>query len=285
MEPFRCGDISDRHITVDFNHPLADLPLTVTASVHSVLGSGMEKGGGCMELGEALGTGPGMQVRWRGRPTDFFSASPFERTDDTSDRIFYEKPRLVSHLDAKAREIISGIYDRHLQPGMRVLDLMSSWQSHISKNPDLARVTGLGMNSEELEANPRLTDFLVRDLNLEPTLPFDDQSFDAVICTASVEYLTQPFKVFEDVRRVLSPGGLFMITFSNRWFPPKSIRIWNDIHEFERMGLVLEYFHKDGGFRDLGTESVRGFPRPEDDKYYGEYFFADPVYCVYGKKA
>jgi hypothetical protein len=74
------------------------------------------------------------------------------------------------------------------------------------------------------------------------------------------------------------------MTFSNRWFPPKSIRIWKELHEFERMGLVLEYFERTGRFQDLETFSMRGIPRPWDDKYFPQMRFSDPVYAVWGRK-
>ena len=92
-----------------------------------------------------------------------------------------------------------------------------------------------------LEANPRLTAGVLHDLNSNPSLTFDDGQFDAVLCTVSLEYLGQPLDVFADVARVLKPGGLFVVSFSNRWFPPKAIRIWKELHELERLGLVTEY--------------------------------------------
>jgi SAM-dependent methyltransferase len=99
-----------------------------------------------------------------------------------------------------------------------------------------------------------------------------------------VEYLVRPFELFEEVARVLKPGGPFIVTFSNRWFPPKVIRAWTELHEFERMGMVLEYFLKSGQYRDLETYSVQGLPRPENDKYFGQMLYADPVYAVWGRK-
>jgi len=106
-----------------------------------------------------------------------------------------------------------------------------------------------------------------------------------VICTVSVEYLTDPLAVFDEVARVLRPGGVFAVTFSNRWFAPKAIRIWLELHEFERPGLVLEYFLNGGAFKDLHTLSLRGLPRPQTDKYYVQNRVADPVFGVWGSRA
>jgi ubiquinone/menaquinone biosynthesis C-methylase UbiE len=141
------------------------------------------------------------------------------------------------------------------------------------------------MNAEEMKNNPQLTEHVVHDLNEKPRLPFEDATFDRVICTVSVEYMTQPVAVFDEIARVLKPDGILMHTFSNRWFPPKAIKLWTELHEFERMGLVLEYFHRSGKFNNLQTFSTRGWDRPETDKYYPDMPQSDPVFAVWGQKA
>ena len=141
------------------------------------------------------------------------------------------------------------------------------------------------MNADELSANPHLSSHVVHDLNGDPKLPFSDGSFDFIVCTVSVEYLSRPFQVFAEAARVLKPGGYFIVTFSDRWFPPKVIRLWTELHPFERMGLVLEYFRQSGRFSSLATESYRGWPRPPDDKYYPQLGFSDPVFAVWGRRA
>ena len=98
----------------------------------------------------------------------------------------------------------------------------------------------------------------------------------------SVEYLIDPRAIFREAARVLRHGGCLVITFSNRWFPTKAIRIWEALHEFERPGLVLEYFIDSGIYHDLQTWSLRGLPRPPDDPYADRLAAADPVYAVWG---
>lgn len=283
VEPFRCVDVSDATLRVSFNHPLAAFPVDLGATILNISDKPVDRGGTCYDWLEVAATGPGMQIRVNGKPTDFFSDNPFDRDDNQPDPRFYEAPRFVNHLDERAISVITGLYAEQLKPGMRVLDLMSSWTSHL---PDISfsEVVGLGMNTEELQANNRLSRFMVQDLNQTSILPFETASLDAVICTASVEYLIKPFEVFAEISRILKPGGRVIMTFSNRWFPPKAIRIWKELHEFERMGLVLEYLLQSGAFENLHTFSMRGLPRPETDKYYGQQLYSDPVYAVWGEK-
>jgi len=206
------------------------------------------------------------------------------KSDETDDTLFYQQPRLVNHIDDKARETIEEIYGSLMSPGMDVLDLMSAWRSHVPDNSKLKSLVGLGMNAQEMADNPQLTDYKVHDVNDNPKLPFADNSFDLVVCTVSAEYLIHPDDVFASVANVLRPGGVFALTFSNRWFPPKVIRLWPGLHEFERMGLVLEYFNRSGRFGDFHTFSSRGWPRPEGDKYYPEFLTSDPVYAVWSRR-
>ncbi|MGE5153348.1 MAG: methyltransferase domain-containing protein [Bdellovibrio bacteriovorus] len=281
--PCRLTQVDGERINVDFNHPLAERPLRLRVSIEEIWAQGEERGGRCNEVAELItANGPGMQARWRDLPTDFWSDQPFRRRDPRPDPEFYREPRLVDHLDRVAIAQIQGLYGRLVPAGSRVLDLMSSWHSHLPGPLAAGSVVGLGLNRAELEANPALGDRVVQDLNDEGRLPFPDGDFDAVVCTASVEYLVDPFAVFREVARVLRPGGVFVVTFSNRWFPPKAIAIWEGIHEFERPGLILEYFAESGAFRDLETWSLRGLPRPADDKYADQLAQSDPLYGVWG---
>jgi SAM-dependent methyltransferase len=282
MEPFRLTGIDSERLSVDLNHPLSTYDVNVTAKIQNVWGKSTERGGTANDWMESAAAGPGMQARWAGRPTDFFSDNPFGRTDERQDTVFYENPRFVQHIDDFAMDNVSAIYAEFLAPGMKVLDLMSSWQSHIPENIDLSGVVGLGLNDQELAKNPRLTDTIVHDLNENTLMPFGNGEFDAVICTVSIEYLTKPFEVFRELGRILKPGGILIVTFSNRWFPPKAIRIWSQIHEFERVGMVTEYFLESSLFTELSTFSIRGLPRPDHDKYAKQFAFSDPIYAVTG---
>lgn len=284
IQPIRCVGADPERVEVDCNHPLAGYDLEMTAVVHDVMKKPFDRGGQSKVLMEQITDGPGMQARYNGRPTDFDHPDAFARSDESEDTRFYERPRLVTHIDTRAIETISELYGSFLTPDMAVLDLMSSWRSHVPEAARPEKLVGLGMNAEEMAANPQLTDHVVHDLNAQPQLPFGDGSFDCVICTVSVEYMTRPVAVFRDIARILKPGGRLVHTFSNRWFPPKAIRLWTELHEFERMGLVLDYFQRSGRFTDLGTFSSSGWDRPENDKYYPDMPQSDPVFAVWGTR-
>ena len=284
--PLRCVEIDDKGMRVDLNHPLARYPLTLEAHLIELLESKQEHGGASIDVPQmCTQNGPGMQACLPNIETDFYSNDPFVRLDTRADSAFYTMTRLLPHIDSTASEQLANIYQRFLQPGMQVLDLMSSWQSHLPESITDLSVTGLGLNMEELQRNPRLDEQVIHDLNTQPGLPFEENQFDAAICSVSVEYLIKPIEVFKEVARVLRPGAPFVVSFSERWFPPKVIAVWQEMHPFERMGLVLDYFQKSERFTRLGTESLRGLPRPADDKYAAELAESDPVYVVWGYKS
>ncbi|MDZ7662100.1 methyltransferase domain-containing protein [Thiohalophilus sp.] len=283
--PLRCLQAGERELRIDLNHPLAGRHLNVQATLLGETQPGRDQGDTPGDiLAACTGNGPGMQASLADTDTDFFSAEAFRRIDEAGDSEFYTSPRLVQHLDATCREHIQMFYGRFLQPGMRVLDLMSSWVSHLPAEPTDIDVHGLGLNAQELQANPRINDSTLQDLNQDSRLPFDDAAFDAVICTASIEYLIQPLAVVKEVSRILKPGAPFVITFSDRWFPTKAIQLWSELYAFERMQLVLDYLRLGGRFEQLASESLRGWPRPADDPYIEQLDDADPLFAVWGTK-
>ena len=284
ISPFRCVGINNGNLSVDFNHPLADKDLHLSTIIGKIEPKQIERGGTSIDWMERLTDGPGMQARWLDQASDYLNDVAFERQDSTNDALFYRKPRFTQHLDDTALSMVKNTYNRFLGDDMQVLDLMGSWQSHIPRRHRLKRLVGLGLNQSELNRNRQLTESIVQDLNANPRLPYDANVFDAVLCTVSVEYLIDPLTVFDEVARVLKPGGCLVVTFSNRWFPTKAIRLWTELHEFERMGLVLEYFMQTEAFEGLHTYSMRGLPRPHGDKYFPEFIYSDPLYAVWGRK-
>jgi SAM-dependent methyltransferase len=182
---------------------------------------------------------------------DRFPDGFFERADPSPDPDFYAAPRLVTHIDDRAVDAVGALYDE-LGVGGDVLDLMSSWVSHLRTPP--RSLTVLGLNAVELDANAMATARVVHDLNADPRLPFADASFDAVVNCVSVDYLVEPVVVLAEVARVLRPGGLSVCTFSNRCFPTKAVRGWLSVPEEQRPGIVAAYHRAAGGFDEPTTE-------------------------------
>jgi SAM-dependent methyltransferase len=207
-------------------------------------------------------------------------AEPYARPH-ADDAAFYTQPRIVDHIDRTALELWRELTGHFVSDGMAVLDLMASHDSHLPDDVHPARLTGLGMNAAELAHNAKLTKRIVHDLNADTTLPFASGTFDVVLCALSIEYLARPEAVLHEVARALKPAGTCVVSFSERWFPPKAVNPWPTLHPFARVAWVLRHLQR-SGFNNLHTESLRGLPRPADDKYFRQTRFADPLYVVWG---
>jgi len=191
----------------------------------------------------------------------------------------------VSHLDQLALSTVSRVIGTLVvEPQPEILDLMASWDSHLPDTLRPSRVVGLGLNPTELQRNTRLTRQVVHDLNREPRLPFPDDTFDVVLNTVSVDYLTRPFEVFREVGRVLRPGGLFLVIFSNRMFMPKAVKIWKHTGQDRRIHLVEDFFHDAEVFDEPVRYVHKGHPRPADDKYAELGLPSDPIYVVHASR-
>jgi hypothetical protein len=193
----------------------------------------------------------------------------FDKEDPSPDAEFYDFPRFVTHIDDGAVAAVTGVYRETLPAGGVILDLMSSWVSHLPADVSYAAVVGHGMNAEELAANPRLSRWFVQDLNADPTLAFADAEFDAACLCVSVQYLQRPVEVFRQVRRVLRPGAPFIVSFSNRCFPTKAVAIWQALAGPDQQRLVSAYMHE-AGFADV-TQQASTPPR------------GDPLWVVTGR--
>ncbi len=174
------------------------------------------------------------------------------KLDQTDDIQFYSFPRFVNHVDEGFIDQLRNLYRKRLKPNTRIFDMMSSWVSHLPEELEFGHVEGHGMNELELAKNPRLNNYFVQNLNQNPKFPLPDSDFDAVINAVSVQYLQYPEAIFSEIYRVLKPGGIAIISFSNRMFYQKAIAAWRDGTEMSRVQLVKSYF-----------QSVPGFSQPE----------------------
>lgn len=197
----------------------------------------------------------------------FLNDEQFARQDESDDAIFYETPRLVTHLDAVAIFAYTNYLATMLKPGDRVLDLMSSCVSHLPEDMAFVSVIGLGMNGVELDENSQLTEFKIQDINKEPVLPFENQSFDACIISLSVQYMTRPVEVFRDINRVLSQRAPCIVSYSNRMFPTKAVAIWMALGDVDRARLIAMYLNLAGGYDEPDFEDLSPAPNQSDPLY------------------
>ena len=191
-------------------------------------------------------------------PAEFFL-----RYDESSDADFYETPRLVAHIEPETIAAVTRLYRETLPADGAILDMMSSWISHLPPEMNFSRVAATGMNRQELEANPRLSDYKVHDFNADPKLPFDDATFDAAVCCVSVQYLTRPLEVFADLARVCRAGAPLVITFSNRCFPTKAVAAWQSLDDRGHLQLVAHYLSGAGGWEQIETRDCTPHPARE----------------------
>jgi SAM-dependent methyltransferase len=201
-----------------------------------------------------------------------FPEEAFRRTDEEPDEEFYRTPRLVTHIDEPAIAAVTQLYREFFPASGEVLDLMSSWISHLPPEVEYRRVIGLGMNEVELRRNERLDSYVVQNLNTNPRLPFGSGEFDGAGICVSIDYLTRPVEVLRETGRVLKPGAPLVVSVSNRCFPTKAVEIWHRLDDAGHLRLVEGYLHEAGNFRDI--HSLDRSPRR---------LFSDPLYAVVGE--
>lgn len=195
----------------------------------------------------------------------------FRREDEAPDEEFYRAARLVTHIDQGAIDAVTQLYREYFPPTGAVLDLMSSWISHLPPEAAYGRVAGLGMNATELAKNPRLTEWVVHDLNRDPRLPFGDAEFDGAGLCVSIDYLTQPVTVLREAGRVLRPGAPLVITFSNRCFPTKAVAIWRHQDDAGHVALVARLLAEAGNWDEVTSLDRSSRAR------------GDPLFAVVGR--
>ncbi|PLS79538.1 MAG: methyltransferase type 11 [Chloroflexi bacterium] len=201
-------------------------------------------------------------------------ANYFQRYDEAQDERFYEQPRLVTHIDEGAIAAVTQLYREFFPPDGAILDLMSSWVSHLPPEVTYRRVVGVGMNAVELAANERLHERIVLNLNRTPSLPFGDGEFDGAGICVSVQYLTQPVAAFREIGRVLRPAAPLVVSFSNRCFPTKAVAVWQALDDHGHGQLVQRYFRDAGNWTDIQFLDRSSRRRS-----------GDPLFAVVGRSA
>jgi SAM-dependent methyltransferase len=168
------------------------------------------------------------------------------KLDGSDDALFYATPRFVHHLDGAFRRRLTALYRERIPPGAVVLDLMSSWVSHLPEDVAYHEVIGHGLNEAELGANPQLNRHWLQNLNTDQRLPLADASVDAVLIVAGWQYLQQPEAVAAELLRVVRPGGQVIVAFSNRMFFQKAPQIWTDAGDRAHLDYVSRVLQAQG---------------------------------------
>jgi len=180
------------------------------------------------------------------------------KLDASDDSLFYAEPRFVHHLDAAFRSRLTALYRQRIPPCAVVLDLMSSWVSHLPEDVRYQQVIGHGLNEQELAANPRLDRYWVQNLNRDQQLPLEDASVDVALIVAGWQYLQQPEVVAAALLRVVRPRGQLIVAFSNRMFFQKAPQVWTDGGDRDHLAYVARVLLAQGwGRPELIAESTR----------------------------
>lgn len=281
---------SDGSVVIDANHMLAGKTLTFDIELVGFklpLTLGMEMigwGGKPVQVPTAIATSEVSQIfetpdwpdRWP------YTESDFSRQDESSDSHFYNSARLVEHIDEAAIAAIRSFYAVHFaqapQGEYSVLDICSSWISHYPQDLQATRVAITGMSDPELARNKQATEYVAKDLNADPKLPYGDNEFDFITNVVSVDYLGRPREVFQEMYRVMKPGGVAIMSFSNRCFPTKAIAMWvADMNDGPgHCQIVGNYFRfsPEGGWKNIAAVDIS--PKPGR---------SDPVWVVLAVKA
>ncbi len=261
-EHLRIRDMDAHRLFIDFNHPLAGQHLELRLEVDAVRNGSEVPTGSPRDLTHELcDGGPGMQAH---EPA-FDPATAFARLDEDPDADFFSRPSLSPYWETPALHRVSREYRRLIPPASRVLDLMAGVHSPLQEaDIDGLSVHCAGLNRIELEHNPLCDERRALDVNVPAPLPWPDGHFDAVLIHAAIEYVIRPCELFDEVHRILRPGGRFIISFGNCWVDEKVIRIWTELQEFERPALLLSWLRRQGGFARFEACSLRGLPgRPD----------------------
>ena len=198
------------------------------------------------------------------------------KSDISDDEIFYQQPRFVHHLSDSFRNRLTSLYSEYLLNHHIILDLMSSWVSHLPSNISYKKVIGHGMNEAELSSNERLDRFFVQNLNKKQNMPIEDSSVDVGLIVAGWQYLQYPEKVSLELARVIKSDSLLIISFTNRAFWTKAPNIWTYSSEEKRIEYVTSVLTSNG----WRIEKILN-EKTQDKKLFGFYTSeSDPFFSV-----
>lgn len=282
---FRITDIQGDRITIDKNHPLADKTIELSIKIEAIRATETDERKRCKDIPAIVtANGPGMQD-CLANETDFFPDCPFQRFDEGNDAEFFKRPDFSPFWDTAALDQVAQLYRQLIPEKAQILDLMAGAHSPLQEaGIPQVQVTCAGLNKKEMAANNQCNKQFKLDVNRISGLAFGSNQFDTVLIHAAIEYVIQPRLLFAELKRVLKPAGMVIISFSNRSIPQKTIQIWASADEFERPAIILSYLRSTTGFTHFNSFSMRGLWRPETDKLADQLPFSDPVFAIWAEK-
>lgn len=162
----------------------------------------------------------------------------------------------------KLRQVLS-LLPKDLPAGRQALKILDVGCSSalltaaVAKTLPEAKVTGLDSYKDAInfarKKYPHIS-FVVADAH---KLPFASGSFDLIICTETLEHLTNPKRALEEMKRVLTPKGHAVISMDSGsllfrmiwyfWTKSKG-KVWENAHLHEFNAKILEDLIVEAGF-------------------------------------
>jgi len=124
------------------------------------------------------------------------------------------------YLHGRQSRVLDMIRDLNLAKGSKVLELGCGGGQNAIKYAELGfEVHGVDSSEELLKTAREIdipeTKLEFSNVNLDQKMPFQDESFDAVVVVGTLQYLMEPSACVQDVFRILKPGGFFIVSQRN----------------------------------------------------------------------
>jgi len=280
---FRCIEKRNDLFFADFNHPLSEKRCTLKAKIIKVVEQPEVKcdtGGICFDWVSEFGEGIGMQGKFKQIEADFYSKDSFNIEDQSESGIFYESNSSIINVDAVLKNKIGEVLENIISDNSRILDIMGRTTPYLKNNPEIAII---GLNKEVYSINKKISSINTKNIFKDARLPYSDNQFDFVLCSFCFEYIPHPHELVSEVKRVLKPDGSFVTIFTNRYFKPKSILLWSELNDFERLGY-LQNIYKKTNFKEISTYTSRGYLRPLSDPEAIIDRHSAPLFLIKGNK-
>jgi len=202
-----------------------------------------------------------------------------KKLDESNDEEFYYEPKFVYHLDSNFRKLLTNVYKDEIADYSTILDLMSSWDSYLPVGKKYKKVIGHGLNRQELEKNKIFDSYWIQNFNLDQEIPLESKSVDCCLMVAAWQYLQYPENLTQEISRILSKKGKFIVAFSNRAFWHKAPNIWTTSTEEERVKYVRKILVTNG-FNE--PKIIKKFDKKVPTIF--NFLNRDPFYCLISTK-